>query len=368
MDEMLTALETLTTPEATQYLDLIASPIDPALKETLVYLRLPNTPALVVKGLYDGHASQLASLTSQAKYQEKVEAQITEAIQSQFAGRDDDWLMPERNSSLDPNLVGRLGEIFRWSKKKEDWEVKGNMVGGVMALVQKELVKIEDEVKKPPKKSGIVRVSGGKNSGGKNSGGKRTRKKCGSQAEDEWVVGDKEALTAAYDSVENKTAVGWFCKADKGLVFQSYDKRFLKGEIDPRLPRGQRLAGNAAYAPTLQKDLVRYRWKNCIRATPFWEHEGTNPHRCKGAVKWKEGMAKGGSQYCKDNEINQSPMVMCSKAVSQNPDAKAYGLCDCCFKKNDYQTFFKGTGTKKGGAGYTFSNYFKEDEVIAGEC
>ena len=77
MDEMLTALETLTTPEATQYLDLIASPIDPALKETLVYLRLPNTPALVVKGLYDGHASQLASLTSQAKYQEKVEAQIT---------------------------------------------------------------------------------------------------------------------------------------------------------------------------------------------------------------------------------------------------------------------------------------------------
>lgn len=366
MDEMLTALETLTTPEATQYLDLIASPIDPALKETLVYLRLPNTPALVVKGLYDGHASQLASVVSQAKYQEKVEAQITEAIQSQFAGHEIDELL-----DLSELPLGRLGEIFRWSKKKEEWEVKGNMIAGVMSLVQKELVKIEDEVKKPPKKSGIVRVSGGKNSGGKNSGGKRTRKKCGSQAEDEWVVGDKEALTAAYDSVENKTAVGWFCKADKGLVFQSYDKRFLKGELDPRLPRGgHRLADRPAPAQhnCLQKDLVRYRWKNCIRATPFWEHEGTNPHRCKGAVKWKEGMAKGGSQYCKDNEINQSPMVMCSKAVSQNPDAKAYGLCDCCFKKNDYQTFFKGVGTKKGGAGYTFSNYFKEDEVIAGEC
>ena len=361
MDEMLTALETLITPEATQYLDQISSPVDPTLKDTLVFLRQPNTPALVVKGIYDGCASQLASIESDAKWNAKVDAKITEVIQSQFGGDEiDQFLDLEKNGCL-PVLVGRLGDIFRWNKQKEDWVVREEMIEGVMSLVQKELVKIETEVKNPPKK----KVSGSKKSSagvtnslwGKNSGVKRTRKKSGG-GEDEYVVGDKDALIQAYDSVEKKTAKGWFCEADRGHIFKSYDKRYNKGESDPR---------KTGYS-CLEKDLVKYRWKNCIRATPFWEHEGTNPHRCKGAVKWKEGMAKGGSKYCKDKEINQSPMVMCSKDVSQNPDAKAYGLCDCCFKKNDYQTFFKGTGTKKGGAGYTYRNYFKEDEVIAGEC
>ena len=343
--DKLAQLEALTTPEAIKYLSSVGYDIGDNLRQSIEFCKNPDTPEFIIDAVFDKHSAETTAWSYEQKRKVKEEDLLHEKVCDKLDHTAENLkdIAPEIYEVLEkPDSLDNIMDlIFRWSRRSERYELRSEHIGTVMWIVKTKFVdEIAQELKPKPKKA----IPTKKTSGRRRSKGENT---------EVYVVGDREALEEQYQLVADKQAIGWFCKEDRDIVFEQYDKLFNIGEKDPRNPH-----------LTLTVPLERRRLRNCIRKSPFSQKLENG---CAGAVKWKEGM--NGSKYCRDKDINNSVMVMCSKAKSStNPTAAKRGFCDTCFKKKDWITFDKGESKKTGGGAYVFNRYFTEDEVICGIC